>query len=554
MRVIYEKYRDFICRRLAPRCSALYVFAHLMTTRTPKVEPRTLAEALVLIEQRDAVIAERDFTIRELRAQLIKRFTGSSERLTALNNAQLLLFHDALKEDQKRSGAAAADSGITVKGHTRRANGRVRIPAHLPREHVVHDLTPEERSCPCCGKERIPIGSETSEVLEYVPATMKAIVHERRKYGCPECAGHFVTADLPKTPFDRSKAGPGLLAAIAVSKYADHLPLYRQEGIFKRFGVSIPRSTQCDWMRRVAEAIEPLAKRIATLVRASRIIQSDDTPVKLRDGPKKGMSESRFWSYVGDHAHPYVAYDFSPNRRGEHPRNWLAGCAGYLQSDAYAGYEALTRSDGELVAVGCWAHARRKFHDARIAHSGRSADMLALIQQLYAVEKKAREDADQRADDAQKSIDAAARHALRCEHAAAVVDAVFTTLRGWQPQEPPKGSLGQAITYALNQEVALRRYLDDGELEIDNNACERSLRGIALGRKNWLFAGSEQGGRTAATIFTVIGSARLHEIEPWAYLHDVLDRMPHAPTSQLDTFLPDQWAPAHPGNRLPLNR
>jgi len=529
-----------------------------MTMHAKNITPATLEEALMCIAERDEAIRERDATIVErdrqlcdLLAKFRKQFGRSSERMNTLSDAQLILFKEAIDAENAASQKDTAENdeaetpGTHVKAHSRR-NGRVAIPKHIPREHVVHELTPEERTCPCCGKERVHVSSETTEVLEYVPATMKAVVHERRKYACPECCGNFAIADPPNAPFDRSKAGPGLLAAVAVGKYADHLPLYRQDGIFKRFGVNIPRSTQSDWMRRTAEAIDPLAGRIAELIREGEIIQTDDTPIKLRDGPRKGVSQARFWSYVGDRPHPYVAYEFTPNRRGEHPRRWLADCTGYLQCDAFTGYDALFDA-GDLVEVGCWAHARRKFHDARLSHPGRALEMLRMIKGLYAVERgESRWSAE--------SFDPQRRKALRAERAAPLLDQIFETLRTWKQDELPKSSLGTAITYTLNLETALGRYLEDGELEIDNNGCERSLRGIALGRKNWLFAGSEQGGATAATIFTVLGSARLHEIEPWAYLRDVLDRMPHVPMSQIDDFLPDRWKTEHPGAHLGLNR
>lgn len=529
-----------------------------MTMHAKNITPATLEEALMCIAERDEAIRERDATIverdrqlRDLLAKFRKQFGRSSERMNTLSDAQLILFKEAIDAENAASQKGTAENdeaetpGTHVKAHNRR-NGRVAIPKHIPREHVVHELTPEERACPCCGKERVHVSSETTEVLEYVPATMKAVVHERCKYACPECCGNFAIADPPNAPFDRSKAGPGLLAAVAVGKYADHLPLYRQDGIFKRFGVNIPRSTQSDWMRRTAEAIDPLAGRIAELIREGEIIQTDDTPIKLRDGPRKGVSQARFWSYVGDRPHPYVAYEFTPDRRGEHPRRWLADCTGYLQCDAFTGYDALFDA-GDLVEVGCWAHARRKFHDARLSHPGRALEMLRMIKGLYAVERgESRWSAE--------SFDPQRRKALRAERAAPLLDQIFETLRTWKQDELPKSSLGTAITYTLNLETALGRYLEDGELEIDNNGCERSLRGIALGRKNWLFAGSEQGGATAATIFTVLGSARLHEIEPWAYLRDVLDRMPHVPMSQIDDFLPDRWKTEHPGAHLGLNR
>ncbi len=531
-----------------------------MSTVTNNPTPRNFDEAMALIATLQQDVKKRDDTIRELRAQLIKRFAGRSERISALDDAQLLLFHEALQKDQQQ--AEAEEEKITVKGHARKRNGRALIPDHLPREVVVHDLTEEERACPGCQQQRLRIGEEVTEVLEYAPATMKAIVHKRCKYACPECSGHFVTAQVPNEPFERSKAGPGLLAAVAVGKYADHLPLYRQEGIFKRFGVTIPRSTQSDWMRRTAEVLDPLAKRITQRIRTSAIIQSDDTPVRLRDGPKKGIDTARFWSYVGDCSNPYVAYEFTPNRRGQHPQHWLANCDGYLQTDAFAGYQKLFEKNDEnkepMTAVACWAHVRRKFFDARISHSRESMEILALIGKLYAIERKARDDADTKNEPSGKRRPAfpaaAARKALRRARAPPTREQIFTMLTLWQPTEPPKSSLGKAIGYALKLEPALQRYLDDGAIEIDNNACERSVRGIALGRKNWLFAGSAAGGRTAATLFTVIGSARLHEIEPWAYLYDLLNRMPHAPMSTLDDFLPDRWAAQHPKARLPLNR
>jgi hypothetical protein len=241
-----------------------------------------------------------------------------------------------------------------------------------------------------------------------------------------------------------------------------------------------------------------------------------------------------------------VAYDFSRDRRGVHPQAWLLDCKGYLQCDAFAGYDAVF-ANSDLVEVGCWAHARRKFHDARLADPGRAMSMRTMIGKLYEVEKAWRE-----LPSPNRTLDS--RLAMRDERAREHVDAIMEVLRGWQDATVPKSAIGKAVRYALKLETALRRYLDDGALEIDNNACERALRGIALGRKNWLFAGSENGGRTAATIFTVLASARVHEIEPWAYLRDVLDRMPHVPVSQLDDFLPDVWKRAHPEAHLPLNR
>jgi hypothetical protein len=258
------------------------------------------------------------------------------------------------------------------------------------------------------------------------------------------------------------------------------------------------------------------------------------------------MREARFWAYVGDRGHPYVIYEFSRDRRGAHPQRWLDECRGFLQCDAFPGYDAVF-AKGALVEVGCWAHARRKFHDARATDPGRALPMVKMIGELYAVEKAWRELPGREAT-------FEARLAMRADRSRGQVDAIMDVLRGWQDATLPKSAIGKAVRYALKLEAALRRYLDDGALEIDNNGCERALRTIALGRKNWLFAGSEEGGRTAATIFTVLASARTHEIEPWSYLRDVLDRMPHAPASQLDDFLPDAWKRARPDAHLSLNR
>jgi transposase len=515
----------------------------------------TIDEHVATITDRDAIISEhvdairvRDEKILELRHLLAKQFGPSSERLSKLSDADLLLFKDLIDAEQAAADkrAAEGEETVEVKKHKRRRNGRKLIPDDLPRETVVHDLTSEERSCPCCGAERVEIGRDVTETVDFVPASVKVKRHERVKYACPECAGQIAIADPPPLPFDRSKAEAGMLAVIAVSKYADHAPLYRQEAIFKRFGIDVPRSTQCDWMARTAETLDPLAKRMRELVRTSRIIQTDDTPVKLRDGPRSGERTARFWAYVGDRDHPYVIYDFSCDRRGEHPQRWLAGCSGYLQCDAFAGYDAVF-AQGGLVEVGCWAHVRRKFHDARLTDPGRALPMVKMIGELYEVEKAWRA-----LPERERTFEH--RLAMRDERSRAHVDAIMEVLRGWRDATMPKSAIGKAVRYALGLETALRRYLGDGALEIDNNACERALRGIALGRKNWLFAGSERGGRTAATIFTVLASARLHEIEPWAYLRDVLDRMPHVPISQLDDFLPDVWKRAHPEAHLALNR
>jgi transposase len=524
----------------------------------------------------EALALEKAELLRQLRKRLKDLYGPRSERLS---DDQLVLFAELLKKEQTEAPQAnERDAGITVTEHKRKQSGRGgrgKLPDHLPRIEVVHDLGEEEKKCPCCGIERVQIGAESSEQLDYVPGTLRVIVNMRSKYACPDCCGHVESAPPPPQAVPKCKAASGLLAHIAVSKFGDHLPLYRQEGILQRHGLLIARSTQCDWLRQMAGALEPLTARMKELVLESKVIQSDDTPVKLQDGGggrggggggggRGRTREARFWVYVGDQDHRYALFDFSRSREGRWPQAWLKDYGRrnddaddgdevlqenrrrYLQADAYSGYDALYASGGSrsIIEVGCWAHARRKFYDSRMVDPACCLPVLERIRKLYAIESESREAGE----------DAEARQRRRIEHAKPVLEELKGFLESQRDRVLPRSGVGEAVVYALNNWTALVRYLEDGDLEIDNNACERAVRCVAIGRKNWLFAGSEVGGETAATLFSLIGSARLHEIEPWLYMRDVLDRIPAATRTDLDDLLPDRWKLAHPEAHLPLGR
>jgi hypothetical protein len=329
---------------------------------------------------------------------------------------------------------------------------------------------------------------------------------------------------------------------------ATHLPLYRQEGILQRSGVELSRSSMCRWMQELATMCEPLLKRMKNRVLQSHVIQADETPVK-QQAPGSGRGATKtcyFYSYVGDDdpsGGPYVLYDYQTDRSRAGPRSFFtdvngkANYHGYLQCDGYAGYGDLFAPGTpdrpwQMTHVGCMAHVRRKFYDARTTFVAPCHHALARIKQLYAIEREAKE------------LEPAQRQAMRDERSRPILESLLTWAEEQQKHALPKSGLGEALTYLLNQATSLKRYLDDGRLAIDNNRCERSLRGIAIGRKNWMFTGSQAGGRAAAAMFSLISSAKRHEVEPLAYLTDVFTRLPATPINQIAQFLPDAWQSA----------
>jgi len=500
----------------------------------------TLVERDALLTRAVQAESERDALRHELKLRLKALFGPRTEQL---DPAQLELFLDGVEAAQEKS--ASESEPIRIVAHDRRQRGRKPFPEDLPRERVVHDLSDAEKACPCCGEPRLPIAETKREVLDIVPAQVKIVEHVRPVYLCPTCGGAPIKAPAPKLPLRKGYAGAGLLAMIAVSKFADHAPLYRQEGMLARSGVDLSRSTLCGWMSQGSELTEPLVKLMRQEILASNVIQTDDTTVPTLGLVKGRAKQARMWSYVGDEAHRYVAYEFTATREGKWPQAWLGSYSGDLQSDAYAGYDALGVT-GTVRLVGCWAHARRKFYDNRTLAPGFCMHVLKKIGELYGIEKLLHG----RPPDE--------RRAVRQDRAGPIMQQLLAHLRDERPRQLPKSPVAQAIGYVLDRERCFTRYLEEGHIEIDNNACERSLRTVAIGRKNWLFAGSGFGGARAAVWFSLIGSARLHEVEPWAYLRDVLTRLPELGENPgddaLGELLPDRWLTTHPDAKLPLSR
>ena len=465
---------------------------------------------------------------------ILRRFYGpKSERF---DPRQLLLFGrivEAMPLDEPSVAEEAGEPLATRRVGNRHQHGRQRLPDHLPRIEIEHDLADAEKPCPCCGEVRHRIGREVSEQLEYLPASFKVLRHVRHTYACQRCETtaidpHIATASKPPQPIDKGLAGPGLLAYVITSKLGDHLPLYRLEQIFERQDVSIARSTMCAWLQAAAELVGPLVLLMAARVRRSRVIHTDETVVPVQAPGTGKCRKGRIWTYIGDHPNPYIVYHYTPDRTRAGPSNWLADYQGYLQADAYGGFDGIYRK-GDVTEVACWAHARRKFFDAKPTDGKRSAQMLALVGELYDVERQA------------KSLDEAARLELRQRASVPVLDRI----KAWLDEEGqvvlPRSPMAGAIGYALNQWDALSIYATQGFLAIDNNAAERALKRVAIGRKNWLFAGNDRAGQTAATLYSLIASAERHGVDPQRYLTSVLAKITTTPASELEQFLPDVW-------------
>ena len=482
-------------------------------------------------------IREQADTLRQ-QARLIARLQHQLERLLRdrygkkgekVDPDQLLLFaHDILAQAEPMAAAPQPPGPAAAKAPSD-GHGRKPLPPSLPRKRIVRDVDPEDRACPECGGERRPMGEEVREQLEYVPASLIVLEHVRPKYACACCAAHVVIAGRLPEPIEKGLPGTGLLAHVITSKLADHLPLYRQEGIFRRHGVELARSTMCDWMAACAGLLEPIVGAMIRRVLGPKVIRTDDTPVTVQDHAGKGSKTGRLWAYLGDRDNPFVIYDYTPDRSRDGPERFLkAYTSGYLQSDAYAAYDGLHRRG--LVSVGCWAHARRKFHEARTSDPERSHAAIAWVGRLYAVEREAR---DEGWDDARLM-------AARSGRSRPLLESFGAWLEGEARKVLPKSPVGEAIAYAQSNWTALVRYLESPYLSIDNNATENAIRPIAVGRKNWLHLGSDRGGRTAATLLSLVQSCKNLGNEPFAYLRDVLDRVSTHPAARVDDLLPDR--------------
>jgi transposase len=469
----------------------------------------------------------------QLNLALARRYAASSEKLSP---DQIRLFDEAELDAETQAITPSQDDEVTVPAHIRRKRGRKPLPEALPRVEVIHELTETERVCPHDGRTLTEIGSQICEQLDIVPAKIQVIRHIRKQYACG-CGQCIKTAALPPQPIPKSLASPGLLAHIAVSKYQDALPLYRQEAILQRIGVDLSRATLANWMIQAGSLIQPLINLLRERLLAYDIVQMDETPVQvLKEPGKAAQSKSYLWlQRGGPPEQPVILYDYDPGRGSEVPKRLLEGFRGYLQSDGYDGYNAVVARNG-LKHVGCLAHARRKFSDAVKAQGkktpkGKAHHGLALIQKLYRIEKQARK------------LKPEARHEHRQRHARAILEALRRWLDETLPQVPPTGATGKALNYLHNEWDKLVRYLDDGRLEIDNNAAENAIRPFVLGRKNWLFSDSVRGVKASGNLYSLIETAKANGLEPYAYLRHLFTELPKAESVEaIEALLPGNLA------------
>jgi transposase len=484
---------------------------------------QTLSQQADELRSRSEHIEHLKLTVEKLRHVIFG--TKSEKIVIKLEQMELELEED---ETTHAELEAAAERVLPAK------EPKSPLPEHLRREVVAHAF--KRDCCPDCGGQLRHFGDDVSEQLEYVPESFKVIRHVRPKFACTGC-DRVVEAPAPSRPIERGLAGPSLLAHVIVSKFTDHLPLYRQSEIYARQGVEIPRSTLADWVGAASDLLSPLVDAIRKHVFAGRKLHADDTPMPVL-APGNGKTKTgRLWTYVrddrpaGESTAPAVWFAYSEDRKGEHPRQHLKTFKGALQADAYAGFHHLYGD--EIYEAACWAHARRKFHEIHVVHaSPTTTEALARIGALYAVEDEIRG----------KPAD------MRLSIRQARVKPLLSELRTWMEKAlhrlSSKSETAGAIRYALSRWRALTRYTDDGLLEIDNSAAERALRAVALGRKNFLFVGSDNGGERAAAMYTLIGSAKLNGLDPELYLAHVLARIADHPVSQIQDLLPWNLTPS----------
>ncbi len=499
-----------------------------------------LEQQTVLLEQALATAAREKQLLESALKQALRRRTGLD--LDAPGQARLLFGEDSTPEEIPPHAGEAPDGETPndqiLSRHRPKRAARTLAFAALPHEHVIHELPADARTCPVTRHPLVEVGETLFEELDYRPAKLTVLVHHRKVYGlAPEHAAvqvsEPVTAPLPPRALEKSPASAGLLAWMLVQKYRHHLPLYRQEEIFAREGLQIPRQTQCDWVLACAELLTPIQAALRRQLLDSRLLQIDDTPVQCQHGRGGHKTQAYLWVLLSPLVEG-VVYDFTPGRGYDHVHALVGELQGVLVGDGYAVHGKLAdTSRGTLVTAGCWSHALRKFRDA-IAESPRAAAaMVVSIAALFAVEKEADK----------LSLAPAERLSLRTARGPALLAEIDGQRRALLGTTSDNGPLAKALTYLTNQWPSLVRFLADGRIPIHNNACESAIRPIAVGRRNWLFAGSERGGRAAATIYTLIQCCKAAGVDPHAYLADVLVRVASHPTQRLDELLPANWKP-----------
>lgn len=505
------------------------------------VSYNTVQQNYTDLERRYCILKE-GYDLLEEQMRLLKSaiYGRRSEQYSKDEGIQISLFNEAeaLVDESAESNKTEE---ITVAAHKRVKGGRRPLPPELPRVEVIHDLPESEKICDCSNELR-RIGSEVSEKLDIVPAKIQVIREVRYKYACKVCEGVESNGGAvkiaPPSPqlIPQSMATAGLLAWILTSKYADALPLYRQEKIFERLGVDISRATMANWVIHVGKSCERLIELLWHEIRSGPLVNMDETHVQVLNEPgRANTSKSYMWVFRGgDIERPSLIFQYEPSRSGRIPQECLSGYKGYIQTDGYAGYDVLGDRDG-IVHMGCWVHVRRKFLDIVKARpkggkkNGNADAALTYIRNLYAIEK----DADER------TLSAQGRYQLRQEKSVPLLGEFREWLEDISSKTPPQGLLGKAVSYALKQWERLCRYTEDGRLRPDNNLAENVIRPFVVGRKNWLFAGHPRGAGASATIYSLIETAKANDLEPYRYLRYLFERLPMASSEEdYKTLLP----------------
>lgn len=430
------------------------------------------------------------------------------------------------------------EPAVKAKG----AHGRSKLPKNLPRARVVYDPPKEKtESCAECGLPMKKFGEEITTLLGFIPASayIKELVRPKLCCSDPTCSSKPIIAAMPPRAVPKGSADAGMLAHVVLSKFGDHLPLYRLRDILKRHGITIAESTLGDWCEQVAKLFGPLYETLKKAVLASQVLQTDDTPIAVREPGEKETHKGHLWAYLGDRTARFVFYDYSPDWKGEHPQHILRDFKNKLVSDMYPGYCEVC-GPGKATACGCNAHARRYFDKVKSTAPAICATALSYYQKLYRIEKEAAD------------LDDDARRELRQKKAKPIWDEYKLWLERQRGLVDPSGGVADAIKYAQKHWVALTHYLDDGAVPIDNNACERRLREIGTGRRNWIALGSDEGGHRAAVLYSIVQSAKMHGLDPFKYLQDLLERLPTHPEGQLAELLPDRWKPVPADQKIQI--
>lgn len=471
-------------------------------------------EKIILLQQHELI------AYKERYVRLLEEFKLEKSRLYGSSSEKNILQSDLFDEPGIELTGELKDQledTIGVDGYQRKRHPvRKPIPKDMPRETIIHDIPEHEKIC-SCGAHLVRIGEEISEQIKYIPAQLSVVQHMRPKYACKPCQENVKIAPMPRLLLPKSLATPELVAYTIIAKYCDHIPLYRQQNIWDRLGMDMPRSSLCGWLLKVAELCEPLVKLLRQNIVAYDYAQADETTVQVLDEiGRNNKTKSYIWCYRSGGDKPNIVYEYQPTRGGYHAEEFLTGFKGYLQSDAYSGYNFADKNDG-IVRVGCMAHARRKFADiVKVTKTnGLAHEAIKFFKALYKIEKEARE----------AGLSPEKRFALRNEKSEPILTAFKTWLDTYLTKTPVQSKIGEAIRYTLSNWELLNNYLKDGRVEIDNNILENAIRPFAIGRKNWLFMGSPSGAKAGAVFYSLIETCKANNIEPYKYFCAMLNQL-----------------------------